>query len=142
MRVRVGGRGQVTDDDLIFAAGPVGKRPRLPEPAPPLEPFDPLRAEVRTGAPLDMAALFAAPQRPNREQRPRKSGPAPPADGPALLGRLVYAGSSLLHGVTEALGFVELHSFEQLLRSKGAVLLRKPNGTTFVRARLQVLFGR
>ncbi|KAI6242864.1 Ribonuclease P/MRP protein subunit POP1 containing protein [Aphelenchoides fujianensis] len=141
VRLSIDGRGDVSDHDFIYAPSPsctAASKPTEVVDEKKEKTFGMMR-EFKTLEVLDVAQMFAA--------TPKTFGSRKPVlreqkedDLSRIVGRVVYATSSLLHGRVEALGFVCLSAFPRLRALRGRVELRKPNGEKFTPARLRLLY--
>ncbi|CAD5211334.1 unnamed protein product [Bursaphelenchus okinawaensis] len=129
--ITVQGKGHVTDDDLIF---PI-ERYTVDESSvqmgvvrPTIQPD--LLMDFKPNSIVDIHDLFAAP----RVKKPRKAIVRSKVLDP--IGKVVYARHSLVHGITEAFGYVELTNVVDICKNNGNVALKNVASPNFVKAKV------
>lgn len=137
MKITVTDKASVHDDDFIYELKHVEKVVEA-EKEVPERVEETLFMEFKSVSSIGVESLFEAP----KAKKPKVCKPE--IDAPKerqLLGKLVYSRASLYHGVTEALGYVDIGaSLEFLRKTKGKVHLKNPNSPKFVKAQLKFIF--
>ncbi|KAI6171998.1 hypothetical protein M3Y98_00924100 [Aphelenchoides besseyi] len=141
VRIVVQGKGDITDNDLIYEVfdPPIStKHEEQDDSASKSKTFG-LFQEYKTLEVVNVSKMFDRTTIPKRRHKAAEKTTSE-EDLRHIIGRVVYSSTSLRRGRTEALGFVDLCCFPYLRSTRGKILLRKPNGQKFSSATVRMLF--